>query len=148
MGHWLVLCHLGASYSQQRGRGLNGEMVFIRSSCKALLFLPFFLSFYWLWVSHHAPQSHSSPLPFIPALCLCNLPPPKEKENLVVEAVVCHSESHSILFCPHFFACKCSLQWVISLVQGLWLLLHYQYQILTRTPLFALCHGDPAALNL
>ena len=38
------------------------------------------------------------------------------------------------------------------MVQGLWLLLHYQYWILTGTPLgypvVALCHGDPAALDL
>ena len=37
-------------------------------------------------------------------------------------------------------------------VQGLWLLLHYEYWILTRTPLgypvVALCCGDPVTLNL
>ena len=35
-----------------------------------------------------------------------------------------------------------------DLVQGLWLLLHYQYWILTRThrTIVALCHGDPAGL--
>ena len=40
----------------------------------------------------------------------------------------------------------------IGLVQGLWLLLHCQYWILTRTPLgflvVGLCHGDLKALGL
>lgn len=35
------------------------------------------------------------------------------------------------------------------MVQGLWILLYYQYSILSRTPLgypaVALCHGDPEA---
>jgi hypothetical protein len=34
----------------------------------------------------------------------------KRKQYLVVEAVVCHSVSYNILFCPFFFACKYSLQ--------------------------------------
>ena len=45
-----------------------------------------------------------------------------------------------------------SLQCITGLVQGLWLLLHCQYWILTRTPLgflvVGLCHGDPVALGL
>jgi len=44
------------------------------------------------------------------------------------------------------------LYWAIRLVQGLWPLLHYQYWILSGTPLgypvVALCCGDPAALHL
>ena len=40
----------------------------------------------------------------------------------------------------------------MSLVQGLWLLLHHQYWILAgtplRCPLVVLSHGDPAALVL
>jgi hypothetical protein len=32
------------------------------------------------------------------------------KENLAVEAAMCHCESHSIPFYPHIFTCKCSLQ--------------------------------------
>ena len=40
----------------------------------------------------------------------------------------------------------------IGLVQGLWLLLHNQYWVLTGTPLrfpaVALCHGDPAGQAL
>lgn len=42
--------------------------------------------------------------------------------------------SHSIPLCPHSFTCKRSLQWVLSLVQGLWLLLH-QYWTLSEPPL-------------
>ena len=63
-----------------------------------------------------------------------------------MEASVHHSVSHL-----HFFTCKHSLQCVIGLV-GLWLLLHYQYWVLTGTfldyPVVALCHGDPSTLNL
>lgn len=48
------------------------------------------------------------------------------------------------------FTCKCLLQCVLGLVQGLWLLLHFPYSILTRTtlgyPVAALCLGDSAAL--
>jgi hypothetical protein len=40
-----------------------------------------------LWVSHHAPQSHSSPPP---------KKRKKKKKNLTMEAIVCHSVSHSI----------------------------------------------------
>lgn len=44
------------------------------------------------------------------------------------------------------------MQGVIGLVQGLWLLLHSQYRVLTGTPLgypvVALCHGEPAALDV
>ena len=73
-------------------------------------------------------------------------------KHFIMEAVVCHSVSHSISLCPHIFTCKCSLQWVIGLVWGLWLLLHYQSWILTKSPLgypaVALCHEDPAALDL
>jgi len=69
-----------------------------------------------------------------------------------MEATVCHSVSHSRPFHPNSFTYKRSLQWVTGLVQGLWLLLHYQYWIFTETPLgypaIVLCHGDPAALVL
>jgi hypothetical protein len=69
-----------------------------------------------------------------------------------MEAAGCSSVFHTIPLCPHFFTCKCSLQGVIGLVCGLWLLLHHQYWFLTRTPLrysvVALCHGDLAALDL
>jgi hypothetical protein len=37
----------------------------------------------------------------------------------------------------HTFACKCSLQWVIGLVPGLWLLWYHQYWILTMTRLLS-----------
>lgn len=59
-----------------------------------------------------------------------------------MEAIVYHSVSHSIPFCPCFFSYKCSLQWLFGLVWGLWLLLYYQYWILTKTPL-----GDPVAID-
>ena len=103
-----------------------------------------------MWISHHAPQSHSSPCPFISTLATS----PKEnlKNIYIMEVVVCHSVSHSIPFCSYIFTWKCSLQWVIGLVWRLWLLLHHQYQILTRTPSqissSSLCHRDPAALDL
>lgn len=32
----------------------------------------------------------------------------QKKNDLIVEAVVCHHVSHSIPFCSHFFTCKCS----------------------------------------
>lgn len=38
------------------------------------------------------------------------------------------------------------------MVRGLWFLLHYQYWVLTESPLgypvVVLCHGDPATLDL
>ena len=86
------------------------------------------------------------PVPLYPPL----QHPRKKKKNLIVEVVVCHM-SHSVPFCPHFFACKCLLERVIVLVGGLWLLLHYQHWNLTETPfrypVVALCHGDPAVLD-
>jgi hypothetical protein len=79
-----------------------------------------------LWVSHHAPQSHSSPNPLIAALCSCNLPHEikhkseqrsnnKDKAQNFSKAVVCHSVSHSLSLCPHIFISKCLLQWFIDL---------------------------------
>ena len=35
------------------------------------------------------------------------------------------------------FICKCSFQWVVGLVQGLWLLVHHQHWVLTESPLRA-----------
>jgi hypothetical protein len=110
--------------------------------------------FYWFFVNFMS----CTPIPLIPpphsliaALLSCNLPTTKEK-YFVVEAVVCHSESHSVPFCPHFFAYKCSLQWLVCLAQGLWFLLFYQYWNLTGTPLgypvVVLCHGNPTGLDL
>jgi hypothetical protein len=40
--------------------------------------------------------------------------------KLTVEAIVCHSESHSVSLCPHIVTCTCFLQWVIGLVWDLW----------------------------
>jgi hypothetical protein len=107
------------------------------------------------------------PSPFISCssisiLCPCNFPSKTKQQikiknnlkhqHLAMEATEWHSVSHSTPFHPNSFTCKCSLQWVTGLVQGLWLLLHYQYWIFTGTPLgypaVALCHGDPAAFVL
>ena len=67
-----------------------------------------------------------------------------------MESIVCHSVSHSTPFCSHIFMCKCSLP--MSSGSRPWLLLYYQYWILTgiplRYPVVGLCHGDPAALDL
>lgn len=38
----------------------------------------------------------------LPALCPCNLPH-KKKKNLSMEAVMCHSVTHSVPFCLYFF---------------------------------------------
>lgn len=40
---------------------------------------------------------------------------------------------HSISFYSISLICKYSLQWVISLVQGFWFLLHHHYWVLTKT---------------
>lgn len=45
----------------------------------------------------------------VPTVYPCNLPlPNREKNKLIVEAMVCHRVSHSILFSPQIFSCKCS----------------------------------------
>lgn len=36
----------------------------------------------------------------------------KTNQHFTMEAVVCHSMSHSVPFCPNSFICKCLLQWV------------------------------------
>ena len=81
----------------------------------------------------HVMHSHSTHLP-VPS-------------HSSVEAEVCHC----LPFSPYTFICNCSLKWIISVVWGLWLLLHYQYWILTETPLGspvgALCCGYPASLS-
>ena len=55
-------------------------------------------------------------------------------------------------FCPHFFAYKCSMQWFLSLVGGLWLLLYISvlesYRTPLRYPMVAPCHRYPELLNL
>lgn len=65
---------------------------------------------------------------------------------------MCHSVCPSKPYYPYMFICKALLQWLIRLVWGLWLQLHYQYQIPTRNPLrqpvVALCHRNPTALRL
>lgn len=73
-----------------------------------------------LQVSYHAPQSHPSYLPF--ALAAPNSLSPKMKKKkqhtnkikhrkyFIMEALPCHSVSHSAPLCPHIFTCKCLLQ--------------------------------------
>lgn len=65
---------------------------------------------------------------------------------------MCYTVSYGIPISPQFFALKYSLQWVIDLIWGLWLLLLYQYQNLTRAPLryslVSLCRADPVVLDL
>lgn len=55
-------------------------------------------------------------------------------------------------FLPHISTCKCSFRRVIGLVQGLLLVLYYQYWILTGAPLgnpvVSLWPGDSSALDL
>lgn len=89
-----------------------------------------------LGLSHHSPQSHSLPCPYISAHCPCSIPPrrpphihlkPKKTNKtvaslhhlscpsnssslspVILEAVVCHA------------VCPFSLPWVKGLIQGLW----------------------------
>lgn len=99
-------------------------------------FLSFsFVTFYWFFVNF-AP---CTPIPLTsPSLHIDppHLEPPHPKQqlktHLAMEAVLWHDISHSAPFCPHSFARKCSLHWVLSLAWGLWLLLCYQCWILPR----------------
>lgn len=91
-------------------------------------------------------------------LCPCNLFLPKKQKtnkqtNKHLHKSLCVSLSISV--CPHIFTH--SLTSLLSamghcLIRGLWLLVHYKYWTLTGTllryPVVALCHGDPAALDL
>ena len=90
---------------------------------KSLLFKKLFIDS--LWTLHHAhlptPTKENTKIKV-----KIKINKNKTKHNRVVKAVVCHSVSHNIFLCPHIFTCKCSLQWVIALVQGLWILLHDQ----------------------
>ena len=59
--------------------------------------------------------------------------------------------SHRIPFCLNIFTCKCSLQWVIGLVWGPWILLCHQFWIPTETPRYPVvmqCHEYSATLVL
>jgi hypothetical protein len=92
-------------------------------------------TFYWFTVNFTScTKFHSSPCPFVYLPLVLAISSPKGEKNVIVETIICHNESHSN-FCPYFFTCQCSLQWVTGLVWGLWLLLQYQNWILTRTPL-------------
>jgi hypothetical protein len=63
----------------------------------------------------------------------------KEQKDKTLHSGGCHGVPHSTPFCPNNLICKCSLQWVIGLVQGHWLWLHYQSWILTETPRTSYC---------
>lgn len=86
-------------------------------SCVPGQLIFFQLSFnYSLPLSHHASRFHSSPHPFISALCPCDLSPDKikfkrervkGKSVCSWEAVVRHSESHSTDLYASIY--KCSL---------------------------------------
>lgn len=68
-----------------------------------------------------------------------------------MEAVVCQCESQCVLL-PKQLYLQTFIPRAIGVVRGLWLLLHHQCWILPmaslRYLLVALCHGDPAALDL
>ena len=117
----------------------------------SFLFFSFFLNFLLVLCEFYI----CTLIPFISPLLIFALHPynlPVNREKNLVEALVCHNMSHKYTFSPHFCACKCSLQWLIGLVGGLWLLLLYQYWNLTGTPfrysVVTLCHGDPVVLDL
>lgn len=57
----------------------------------------------------------------------------KNSESLSMETVACPSESHSIPINLYIFTCKFSLQEVLGLVWGFWLLLYY-YILYTNPP--------------
>ena len=70
----------------------------------------------------------------------------------LVRKLQCNAVNYTIIPFVHISTCTCSLQSVISLVRGLWFLLHYRFWAITKTPLgypvVALYYGDPASLGL
>jgi len=105
---------------------LSIELIFFLFPC-----LGFILFYFHCFFVNFIPCSNPSHLPpYLPSPL--HPLPQHRKQHLISEAMVRHSLSHSIHFCPHFFACKCSLQWLIGPLQGLWLLLLYQYRNLTQ----------------
>jgi hypothetical protein len=131
----VVSCHVGA--------GIEPRSCGRTVACFVLFFV---FNFVLVLCEFYIMHSNITHLPF-PGTHSPFWIPPTEKKILL-----CHSVSHSIALCPHIFACKCSLPWVIGLVLGRWLLLHHQYWILTGTPLrypvVALCLKDPVVLDL
>lgn len=115
----------------------------------------FLLTFYWFFVDF---ISYISILLISPFPHTCSSPlqlTSNRGKELTGEAVVWHSVSYSMPFYPNFFAGKCSLQAIIGLVQGLWILLLYlrfHEWNLTGTPfgysVVALYHGDTEVLYL
>lgn len=112
-----------------------------------LLLQVFFIDSFW--ISHHAPQSYSSPPPLV-ALYSCNLLWNKENKTLCRN---CVRVSHSLPFHPHFF----SLQMFIAIT--CWSgtrhftsdTLNYRILLgllLVMTQVDSPSHGDPIILDL
>lgn len=84
-------------------------------------------------------KTHPNPthlcIPSCPSSTLATSPTAGDGDLIVEAAVMCHSVSHGIPFYPYFPACKCSLQWLVGLLGGLWCLLHCHYWNLTGTTL-------------
>lgn len=100
------------------------------------------MGFYGFFVSFtSSPQPHSPPHPFGWPSALAIYPQKKMNNKKLTKQSIgsislwklwCVSVSHSVPFWPHIFSCKCSLHWVVGLVQGLWLLLLSQCWICPR----------------
>lgn len=69
-----------------------------------------------LWRAHHDPNPTHFPSPHTHTLHPCN-PSPNRERNLIVEAAMCNNVSRSTL-CPHFIACKSSLQCFLVLFKA------------------------------
>lgn len=117
-------CVLEQLYAKLLFHIISAKCMYIVITFLLVLLFLFLLTFYWFFVKF----TLCTPIPFIsPSPTICPLPlqlPPHNRWGKhLVEIVVYHSVSHSIPFCPHFLACKHSLEPLIGLVQGLWLLL-------------------------
>jgi hypothetical protein len=105
-------------------------------------FLLFFLTFYWFFVSFTSCNSISlMSLPFLicsflwqshQIKCPPHLPKHRKKSYHYGSCSMSQCVSFISLY-THIFPCKCVLQWVTGLAQGLWLLWNHQYWILIRT---------------
>jgi len=105
----------------------------------------------FLWISYHVPRSHSSLCPSISAFHPCNLPIKKTMAFGLGSCSVssCVIQSISLpkqLYLQMFIAVR---HWFGLRLRDL---IHNQYWIFTESPLrypvAALCHGDPATLDL
>lgn len=105
-------------------------LLFFFSFLFPFLFLKLFID---LFISHHVPQSHSSPCLFVFALYLCNLPTKqKQTKSKQTNTPSCPGDAvcHSVLL-KHLYL---QMSTVMNHGQAwdLWLLLHWQYWILTQ----------------